>query len=121
MNLLFRRNMLQCILVRLMKILCFPLPEHSNDFYGNIIWLFHHLRPEVKYRKSSYEVSLGVSFSPQTTLSKLEDTLVYIPQYSSIVYNILNDRIDVRYSFDFEDKWITDDFEKIKWNNAVDL
>ena len=100
----------------------FDYQRHSNDS----LWKYNLVVSSLetgseKQKYLPYEVSLGVSFSPQTTLFKLEDTLVYIPQYSSIVYNILNDRIDVRYSFDFEDKWITDDFEKIKWNNAVDF
>ena len=68
-----------------------------------------------------YEEPLGISFSPRTTLFKLEDTLVYVPQYSPIVYNVFADRLDVRYSFDFGNNWINEDFERIKWSNAIDF
>ena len=76
----------------------FDYQRHSNDS----LWKYNLVVSSLetgseKQKYLPYEVSLGVSFSPQTTLFKLEDTLVYIPQYSSIVYNILNDRIDVRY------------------------
>lgn len=55
-------------------------------------------------------------FSPRITLYYTNDTLVYVPTYNNIVYNIFNNKIEPRLKFDFGDKWIKED---IVYNSSL--
>lgn len=71
------------------------------------------------YKYLPYKIPLGISFSPRITLFELNDELIYVPQYSSTVYTITAKDIFPRYTFDFGDKWVDDEFMKKQWDTMT--
>ena len=68
-----------------------------------------------------YDKPLGISFSPQTTLFRLNDETIYVPLYNSTIYTVSSTQITPRYTFDFGDKWIDQEFIDIQWPNALEF
>lgn len=65
-----------------------------------------------------YDKPLDVCFSPRITLQEIDDEVLYIPLYSPTIYTIDSFELKPRYTFDFGDKWVDQDFVDIEWKDA---
>ena len=65
-----------------------------------------------------YDKPLDVCFSPRVTLQEIDDEVLYIPLYSPTIYTIDSFELKPRYTFDFGDKWVDQDFVDIEWKDA---
>lgn len=61
---------------------------------------------------------MDVCFSPRVTLQEIDDEVLYIPLYSPTIYTIDSFELKPRYTFDFGDKWVDQDFVDIEWKDA---
>lgn len=68
-----------------------------------------------------YDKSLDVCFSPRITLQDLNGEILYIPLYSSTIYTIDSLELKPRYTFDFGDKWVSQEFIDTEWKDALEF
>lgn len=66
-----------------------------------------------------YDTPLNISFSPKVTLQDVNGEIIYVPLYNSTVYTIDPSGIKPRYTFDFGDKWVSQEFIDIQWTDFV--
>lgn len=64
----------------------------------------------IQNRHLPYDKTSDLILSPRNSLFFINDTLVYLPTYSHIVYNVFADKVEPRYSFDFGDEWTDNEY-----------
>ncbi len=68
-----------------------------------------------------YDKPLSICFSSRVTLQDVNGEILFIPLYSPTVYTIESSELKPRYTFDFGDKWVSQEFIDTEWKDAIEF
>jgi hypothetical protein len=88
-----------------------------SDESNNYIRIVDNKGETIKELLSIPEYLKEITITPRNPLQKIQDTVLYLPSLSNLVYQIVDNQIALRYQFDFGKSWPGKGFFESKKGN----